>query len=182
MIADGFLKFRDTTTMSGPDIADALAQMKAKGRFKELLFIVDTCQAATLFEPFKTPDIVAIGSSIRGESSYSYTHDSFLGVAVIDRFTYYLLRYIQTNGVGGSLQRLFESFKKNLLLSTVFWSSSLSRPLSRVPASDFFGSVLEIKGDNATSQVQVHKPRDIVEDSQRLEDLTWGEPGSLYPM
>ncbi|KAK9099376.1 hypothetical protein Syun_026421 [Stephania yunnanensis] len=31
------------------DLADAMKQMKEKHRFKELLVMVDTCQAATLF-------------------------------------------------------------------------------------------------------------------------------------
>lgn len=31
------------------DVADAIAQMHVKGRYKELLLIVETCQAATLY-------------------------------------------------------------------------------------------------------------------------------------
>lgn len=141
--------------MSGPDIADALEQMKAKARFRELLFIVDTCQAATLFEPFRTKDIVAIGSSLRGESSYSLTHDSKLGVSVIDRFTFHLLRYFEARGIKGSLESLFKAFQKHLLHSTAFWTSTLTRPLSKVPASDFFGAVLVVEGLNVTVQSDV---------------------------
>jgi hypothetical protein len=31
------------------DVADAIAQMHVKGRYRELLLIVETCQAATLY-------------------------------------------------------------------------------------------------------------------------------------
>lgn len=31
------------------DVADAVAQMHVKGRYRELLLIVETCQAATLY-------------------------------------------------------------------------------------------------------------------------------------
>jgi len=46
---DEFLKFQDSEELQSHDIADALKQMKEKHRFKELLIMVDTCQAATLF-------------------------------------------------------------------------------------------------------------------------------------
>ena len=170
--------------MSAPDIADALAQMKAKGRFKELLFIIDTCQAATLFEGFRTPDVVAVGSSLRSESSYSLTHDSRLGVAVIDRFTFYLLRYFEANGIRGSLESLFKSFQKSRLMSTAFWSSTLTRPLKNVPASDFFGAVLDVTGSNATFVVppSTGSSRAEVESEliDKLGDSVWGVPEPLY--
>ena len=35
--------------MLSQDVADAIAQMHVKGRYKELLLIVETCQAATLY-------------------------------------------------------------------------------------------------------------------------------------
>lgn len=45
--------------------------MYQKGRYHELLFIVDTCQANTLYKQFYSPNILAIGSSRYGENSYS---------------------------------------------------------------------------------------------------------------
>ncbi|KAK1283534.1 Vacuolar-processing enzyme beta-isozyme [Acorus calamus] len=46
---DEFLKFQDNEELQSHDLADAVKQMKEKHRFKELLIMVDTCQAATLF-------------------------------------------------------------------------------------------------------------------------------------
>ena len=40
---DEFLKFQDQHEIVSRDIADALAQMRAKGRYNEVLFIADTC-------------------------------------------------------------------------------------------------------------------------------------------
>jgi glycosylphosphatidylinositol transamidase (GPIT) subunit GPI8 len=40
-------------------------------RYNEILFMVDTCQAATLQNRLYSPNIVAIGSSRLGENSYS---------------------------------------------------------------------------------------------------------------
>ena len=44
-----FMKFQDTQELMAGDVADALAQMAAKGRYRELLLVVETCQAATLY-------------------------------------------------------------------------------------------------------------------------------------
>ncbi|MFS7968180.1 putative peptidase C13, legumain [Helianthus anomalus] len=46
---DEFLNFQDSEELQSHDLADAVKQMKEKRRFKELLIMVDTCQATTLF-------------------------------------------------------------------------------------------------------------------------------------
>nr|XP_009591680.1 putative GPI-anchor transamidase [Nicotiana tomentosiformis] len=51
---DEFLKFQDSEELQSHDLADAVKQMKEKHRFKELLIMVDTCQAATLFSQVMT--------------------------------------------------------------------------------------------------------------------------------
>ncbi|KAK9127570.1 hypothetical protein Syun_016367 [Stephania yunnanensis] len=43
----------DSEELQSHDLADAVKQMKEKHRFKELLVMVDTCQAATLFNQSK---------------------------------------------------------------------------------------------------------------------------------
>ena len=87
------------------DIADALAQMAEKHRYREarahhacththtchvithmpspgqVLFMADTCQAATLPKHFYAPGVVAIGSSKLGEPSWSYLPDSQVGLS-----------------------------------------------------------------------------------------------------
>lgn len=40
-------------------------------RYHELLFIVDTCQAVSLYKYFYSPNIIGIGSSQVGEDSLS---------------------------------------------------------------------------------------------------------------
>jgi phosphatidylinositol glycan class K len=85
-----FLKFQDNEEISAFDIADAFAQMYQKKRYllpfqfslvlhllsispryNEILFMIDTCQANTMYSKFYSPNILATGSSELGESSYS---------------------------------------------------------------------------------------------------------------
>ena len=39
-----------------------------------MLFMVDTCQANTLYSRFYSPNIIATGSSSKDENSYSVRH------------------------------------------------------------------------------------------------------------
>jgi phosphatidylinositol glycan class K len=58
--------------------------------------MVDTCQANTMYSKFYSPNIIATGSSEIDQSSYSHHADNDVGVAVIDRYTYYNLDFLET--------------------------------------------------------------------------------------
>ncbi|XP_073311608.1 uncharacterized protein [Primulina huaijiensis] len=143
---DEFLKFQDSEELQSHDLADAVRQMKEKRRFKELLIMVDTCQAATLFSQLQSPGVLAIGSSKKGENSYSHHLDSDVGVSVVDRFTYYSLAFFERLNMydNASLSSLFNSYNPNLLMSTAYYRMDLyQRHLAEVPVTNFFGSVME---------------------------------------
>jgi len=57
--------------------------------------MIDTCQANTMYSKFYSPNILATGSSEIDQSSYSHHADSDVGVAVIDRYTYYNLEFLE---------------------------------------------------------------------------------------
>lgn len=141
-----FLKFQDSEELQSHDLADAVKQMKEKRRFKELLIMVDTCQAATLFNQLHSPGVLAIGSSMKGENSYSHHLDSDVGVSVVDRFTFYTLAFFERLNMydNASLSSLFTSYDPNTLMSTAYYRTDLyRRHLDEVPVTNFFGSVME---------------------------------------
>lgn len=143
---DEFLKFQDSEELQSHDLADAVKQMKEKRRFKELLIMVDTCQAATLFSQLQSPGVLAIGSSMKGENSYSHHLDADVGVSVIDRFTFYTLAFFERVNMydNASLGSLFSSYNPNMLMSTAYYRTDLyPRRLEEVPVTNFFGSVME---------------------------------------
>lgn len=142
---DEFLKFQDNEELQSHDLADAVKQMKEKHRFKELLIMVDTCQAATLFSQLQSPGVLAIGSSLKGENSYSHHLDSDIGVSVVDRFTFHTLAFFEklTMYSNASLNSLFTSYNPSLLMSTAHYRMDLyERPLNEVPVTNFFGSIM----------------------------------------
>ncbi|CDY22666.1 BnaC08g43000D [Brassica napus] len=126
--------------------ADAVKQMKEKRRYG---FRVYTCQAATLFNQLQSPGVLAIGSSLKGENSYSHHLNSYIGVSVVDRFTYYTLAFFERLNIydNASLNRynhLFSSYDPRQLMSTAYYRTDLYQPkLTEVPVINFFGSVME---------------------------------------
>jgi phosphatidylinositol glycan class K len=66
-----FLKFQDAEEISAYDLGDAFQQMYEKKRYNEILFMIDTCQANTMYTKIHSPNILATGSSKLKESSYS---------------------------------------------------------------------------------------------------------------
>ncbi|KAK7282069.1 hypothetical protein RIF29_10587 [Crotalaria pallida] len=157
---DEFLKFQDSEELQSHDLADAVKQMKEEAEskeqglylefliclFKELLIMVDTCQASTLFSQLHSPGVLAIGSSMKGENSYSHHLDSDVGVSVVDRFTFYTLAFFERLNMydNASLSSLFNSYNPNLLMSTAYYRTDLyHRHLEEVPVTNFFGSVME---------------------------------------
>ncbi|CAG8440454.1 10950_t:CDS:2 [Acaulospora colombiana] len=143
-----FLKFQDAEEISSFDLADAFEQMWEKQRYHEILFMIDTCQANTMYGQIYSPNILATGSSELGENSYSHHMDSDIGVAVIDRFTYYNLEFLEKIDMQSksTLQDLFNSYDPALIHSTPGVRSDLfRRPLDKVLVTDFFGSVRNVE-------------------------------------
>ncbi len=139
-----FLKFQDAEEIASQDLADAFEQMHEKRRYNEILFMIDTCQANTMFSKIYSPNIMAIGSSELHESSYSHHSDTEIGVAVIDRFTYYNLEFLEniTRNSPLTMQDLVNSYTLEKIHSNAGVRTDLfDRDLSDVLITDFFGNV-----------------------------------------
>ena len=124
--------------------------MKRKNRYDELLFIAETCQASTMAAQFYSPDVLAVGSSGKGENSLSHHNDDAIGLSVIDRFTFYTLEFMEAIGAGadaghaGTADAWFRSLTKGKVRSTAEpIVNNYARDLRSVRVTDFFGSVTE---------------------------------------
>lgn len=53
--------------------------------YNDMLFMIDSCQANTMYSRFYTPNIIVTGSSENDQASYSLHADNDVGVDVIDR-------------------------------------------------------------------------------------------------
>ncbi|ORY02400.1 hypothetical protein K493DRAFT_208237 [Basidiobolus meristosporus CBS 931.73] len=155
---EDFLKFQDAEEISSFDLADAFQQMWEKKRYNEVLFMIDTCQANTMYSKIYSPNILATGSSKLGESSYSHHMDPDIGVAVIDSFTYYNLEFLEKINMQSkaTLKDLFDTYDPTLMKSHPGIRSDLfKRPLDQVPITDFFGNVQNIELANRKYNISV---------------------------
>ena len=146
---DGFIKFQDQNQLRDGEIADALAQMHAKGRYNEVLFLADTCQASTLAKAIRSPRVLALSSSDVGENSYSLFADPEIGVHVIDRFTYHVLEFferLKSESVE-TMGELHAALTRQKLMSTAVLNvkTFTHRDARAVKLSEFFGGVMRTR-------------------------------------
>lgn len=145
---DGFLKFQDSEEVTNVELADAFEQMWQKRRYHEIFFVIDTCQAESMFKRFYSPNILAMASSKIGEDSLSHHGDPTIGVYVIDRFTYYALMYLEevTPNNTKTMAQFLRVCPKSVCISTAVSRKDLfTRNLDQVPLTDFFGSVRNVE-------------------------------------
>nr|POE53552.1 gpi-anchor transamidase [Quercus suber] len=154
---ENFLKFQDSEEISSFDLADAFEQMHEKRRYHELLFMIDTCQANTMYTEMYSPGIVATGSSAKDQSSYSHHADQDVGVAVIDRWTYYNLEFLESRlnstAADVTLGELFDFYTFDRVHSDAGVRYDLFRggePAARSRrVLDFFGNVQGVEVQDA---------------------------------
>lgn len=122
-----------------------------------MLFMIDTCQANTMYSRIYSPNIIATGSSELDQSSYSHHADNDVGVAVIDRYTYYNLEFLETQVRDLSSQKtvgdLFDSYDFEKIHSDPGFRYDLfpggaDAARSRL-ITDFFGNVQNVEVDRA---------------------------------
>lgn len=190
---DEFLKFQDNEEVSAYDIGDAISQMWEKKRYNRMMLMFDTCQANTLYNQIKSPNVIATGSSALGENSYSHHNDPDIGVAVIDSFTHYVLQYLEKVEAGSkaTLQDFFNYYdpvkiKSHPGIRTDLFPFNLNETL----LTDFFGGVsnVEVMAEKKISKlpaIEVGRPQrtsaQLDEASQALgKDVVGDLPQSQY--
>lgn len=146
-----FLKFQDAEEIGSYDLADAFEQMHEKKRYNEIFFMIDTCQANTMYERIYSSDILAVGSSRLDESSYLHHSDMDVGVAVIDRFTYYTLEYLEKieRNSAETMDKLFAEYTfENIHSNPGIRTDLFLRDVNSVKLTDFFGNVQDVVVDD----------------------------------
>jgi len=140
-----------------------------------MLFMIDTCQANTLYKHFYSPNIIATGSSEIDQSSYSHHADNDVGVAVIDRWTYYVLDYLESQVTSPTskltLGNLFDSYDESKIHSRPGVRWDLFPGTEQVGRErlvmDFFGNVqgVEVEGGVGGNESEWR------EDMRRLKEI-----------
>jgi len=85
----------DTHEISDAELADTFHQMYQKRRYNSLLFIIETCKAASMLHFIYSPNVIGFAAARVDEDSYSHHSDHTIGVHVIDRFSHYMLEFLE---------------------------------------------------------------------------------------
>lgn len=119
--------------------------------------MIDTCQANTMYSKLYSPNIIATGSSELDQSSYSHHADNDIGVAVIDRYTYYNLEFLENEVRDTSSKKtlgdLFDSYTYEKIHSNAGVRYDLfpggEEAARKRLLTDFFGNVQNVEVDGA---------------------------------
>uniref|UniRef100_A0A3Q2DYR7 GPI-anchor transamidase n=1 Tax=Cyprinodon variegatus TaxID=28743 RepID=A0A3Q2DYR7_CYPVA len=177
---NGFLKFQDSEEISNVELADAFEQMWQKRRYNELLFIIDTCQGASMYERFYSPNIMALASSQVGEDSLSHQPDLAIGVHLMDRYTFYLLEFLEDihPASKANMNDLFKVCPSSQCVSTPGHRTDLfQRDPGSVLITDFFGSVRKV--EITTEAVNLTDPINITHSNPLCFPSSFALPLSL---
>lgn len=172
---DGFLKFQDAEEITSTELADAFEQMWRQRRYANIFFMIDTCQAASMYEKLYSPNILAVASSQVGEDSLSHHLDPTLGVYVIDKFTYHVLEFLSR--IRPDSRRTMDEFLRvcppSQCVSTVGVRTDLfPRHPSQVLVTEFFGSLRKVQLTDSTVGVELsrrQKERQLQADSPETQ-------------
>ena len=145
---DQFFKFQDEEELMATDIAKVFQQMHLRQKYNQVLFIADTCQAFTLADKITmaSPNVYAMGTSLRGENAYAHHSDRDVGLSVIERWTYQMLKAYDRQAWSGSTLRdilttamepAYQTLGAHLGVRDDLGSPP--RTLDDVLASEFFG-------------------------------------------
>lgn len=140
---DDFLKFQDAEEIGAWDLANAFGQMWEKRRYNELLFMIDTCEASSMYSKMYSPNMISVASS-QHEPSLANSTDPSVGVALIDRFSNFQIQYLEGVDINSelTLADMFASYDPAEIESHPAIRSDLfNRPLDSVRVTDFFANI-----------------------------------------
>ena len=148
--------------------------------------MIDTCQANTMYSRIYSPNIIATGSSELDQSSYSHHADNDVGVAVIDRYIYYNLEFLETQvqdlSSRKTLGELFDSYDYEKIHSNAGVRYDKFPGGEEVARSrlitDFFGNIQNVEVDRAHN---LTLDEDLLELSKKIAVLRQKEAEEAAP-
>lgn len=157
-----FFKFQNFEEMEATELAEIFDQMKARKRFKELLLLVDTCQASTMAEFVTTPGVLVVASSGVDEPSFSDLPNSMIQLPAVDRLSRFLHEFQNRQKSAYTFEQARAFLRgKNLLSTAQFFTNDNTISMMEVkmskfftPATGYLGSPVEFTTMGPTVSIQ----------------------------
>lgn len=84
---ENFFKIQDTDIVHSEDLGKVMDEMHLKGLYMEITFLLDTCEALSLFDKIEAPDIYMIATSKYDESAVASDIDPVINQYLSDNFS-----------------------------------------------------------------------------------------------
>ena len=112
---ENFIKVRNYQVILSDELHRTLSEMYIKQLYKELVFVLDTCEAYSVYDHVNVPNIYFVASSLINQKASSYSYDDALMGPSVDKFHFLLfktLKYIHQNMLYNyTLDELFYELK-----------------------------------------------------------------------
>jgi glycosylphosphatidylinositol transamidase (GPIT) subunit GPI8 len=92
---ENFIKFQGKVVILSDELNRALWEMYYKNRYREILFILDTCEGFSLFEYVDVPNVYFITSSVKDQKASSHNYNYKLMTPTSDRMHFKLYEYLE---------------------------------------------------------------------------------------
>ena len=168
-----FIKVRNSLVILSDELNRTLNEMYIKGKYKELLFILDTCEGYSLYEKVKIPNIFFISSSDYGQKASSYSYDEKIMGPTVDKFHFLLYNELynfhEKKLYETTIEDFFENFKfkRKFLESDVTWDNKIDRVLY---VKDFFGNK-ELKNEGVLDVTKIFNLNNDINDFEEENNL-----------
>ena len=125
---ENFFKIQDTEVVHSEDFAKVFDELHLKQLYSEVLLILDSCEALSLFDQVEAPNILMVGTSIHGQHALSNQLDGGLNVYLNDRFSYHFVKFLESKQFtrGTKISEFPSLFTNAKLLSDLAMKSTLS--------------------------------------------------------
>jgi phosphatidylinositol glycan class K len=143
---ENFIKVRGKSVILSDELNRALNEMYIKERYKEILFILDTCEADSLFEYVDVPNVYFVASSLKHQKANSYSYDNKYMGPTTDKFHFKLFHILkrihQEKSFKTAINSVFLEIKSlhKFLETDVAINNKIER---EILFEDFFGNYLK---------------------------------------
>ena len=69
--------------------------MHEKRKYKEIWMIMETCEAMSLFDAIKSPNLILFGTSPHGKSAYSDEYDHNVAANINEKWIHNFMIYLK---------------------------------------------------------------------------------------
>ena len=66
---ENFFKIADTELVHSEDLSKVIDEMYMKGMYSEMVMLIDTCEALSLFDQVTAPNLYMVATSMHDESA-----------------------------------------------------------------------------------------------------------------